>query len=104
MSEIIATFTIGFHSEKHFYRMKVEHYYSSSQVERFKILGKGERFLLMEKRILESSNRAWKIISELKTENPAQAAADIYAIQDCLDKYLKSRGDGVANKIRPRKR
>ena len=33
------------------FRMEVEHYYSSSEVERFKINGKNGRYILMEKRL-----------------------------------------------------
>lgn len=73
------------------YRMLVEHYYSSPQIERFKINGKGERFIKMEKR-LSVHKQPWKIIEgEIAPENVKQAAMAIVDIQNSIDKYLAQR-------------
>jgi hypothetical protein len=73
------------------FRLLVEHYYSSDQVERFKVFGKNERFVAMEKR-LQIHKQPWKIIEgNIYTTNVEVAAMAIKNIQDALDDYLKAK-------------
>jgi hypothetical protein len=77
------------------YRMLVDHYYSSAQVERFKIHGKNERFVLMEKR-LSLHKQPWKILEgTIDTSNVEQAAMAVRDIQDAIDDYLKQRKNNI---------
>ena len=52
---------VGKYDKGKTYRMLVEHYYSSPQVERFKINGNGQKFIRMEKR-LNIHKQPWKVI------------------------------------------
>ena len=73
------------------FRFLVEHYYSSDQVERFKVFGKEERFVGMEKR-LQINKQPWRIIEgDIDTTNVEVAAMAIKNIQDALDDYLKAK-------------
>lgn len=73
------------------YRMLVEHYYSSPQVERFKVHGKNERFILLEKR-LNLHRQPWKIIEgQIDTSNIEAAAMAVRDMQDSIDRYLDQR-------------
>ena len=73
------------------YRMLVDHYYSSEQVERFKIHGKNERYVLMEKR-LYLHRQPWKILEgKIDTTNIEQSSMAIRDIQDAIDRYLDQR-------------
>jgi hypothetical protein len=89
----IETFTIGvslWNSSKR-YRMTVDHFYSSDQVERFKIHGKNDRFIIMEKR-LNIHKQPWKVTEgDFNPENIQQTAAAIFDIQAALDNYLDDR-------------
>lgn len=80
------------------FRMLTEHYYSSPQVERFKINGKNDRFILMEKR-LDNHRQPWRIVEgEIDSSNVEQTALAIFDIQVAIDKYLDQRkreGGGV---------
>jgi len=72
------------------FRMEVEHFYTSVQVERFKIKGK-ERFIMMEKR-LALKRHPWKITKgQFNTTDVQEAAEAIRDIQDDLDRYLNQR-------------
>lgn len=72
------------------YRMLVEHYYSSPQVERFKIHGK-EKFILMEK-LLDRHKQPWKITQgDFDLANVQAAALAIKDMQDAIDNYLTER-------------
>lgn len=74
------------------YRMMVEHFYTSDQVERFRIQGK-EKQMIIEKRLKES--RKWKILEGAPLpKNPGdedQLALHILNIQRSLDRYLEER-------------
>ena len=91
--EISITFhivTMVFGTGKTF-RLLVEHYYSSDQVERFKVFGKNERYVAMEKR-LQIHRQPWRIIEgDIDTSNIETAAMAIKNIQDALDDYLKAK-------------
>ena len=51
------------------FRMELEHYYSSPQVERLKIKGKNDRHILMEKR-LDLKRQPWKVTKvDINTTN-----------------------------------
>ncbi len=71
--------------------MLVEHYYSSPQVERFKINGKNDRYILLEKR-LSLHRQPWKIIEgQIDTSNIEAAAMAVRDVQDSIDRYLDQR-------------
>lgn len=71
--------------------MEVEHYYSSPQVERFKIKGRNERFVLMEKR-LELKQQPWKVTKvDINNTNYEEAAMALRDMQDAIDNYLDKR-------------
>lgn len=73
------------------YRMLVEHYYSSVQVERFRIKGKNDREILLEKR-LTVHKQPWKIIQgNIETTDIKQAALAVRDTQDAIDFYLDLR-------------
>ena len=73
------------------FRMEVEHYYSSPQVERFKIKGKNDRYILMEKR-LELKRQPWKVTKvDITTTNYQEASMALRDMQDAIDGYLKAR-------------
>jgi hypothetical protein len=77
------------------FRMEVEHYYSSPQVERFKIKGKNDRYILMEKR-LELKRQPWKVTKvDITTTNYQEASMALRDMQDAIDNYLDQR-DGQA--------
>lgn len=94
MDEILNTFTIVVKkmNTPTVFTMKVDHVYSSEQLERFKVHGKNGRYVIMEKRLL--NNRSpWKITdgvpTGLKTKEEFESAAmAIRDIQDKLDNYL----------------
>ena len=70
------------------FKMLVEHYYSSVQVERFRIKGKGDREVLLEKR-LNVHKQQWKIIKgEIDTNDIQQSAMALRDTQDRIDDYL----------------
>lgn len=72
------------------FRMEVEHFYSSDQVERFKIHGKN-RFIIMEKR-LAVKRQPWKITEgQFNTSDIQEASMAIRDMQDSIDEYLKKR-------------
>lgn len=72
------------------FRMEVEHFYSSEQVERFKINGKN-RFIIMEKR-LALNRQPWKITEgQFNTSDIEETAMAIRDMQDSIDEYLKKR-------------
>lgn len=72
--------------------MLVNHYYSSDQVERFKIEGR-DRWIKMEKRLLhKGTGNGWKlidgsIISRYNTHIPSV----LVQITGAIDQYLESR-------------
>lgn len=71
--------------------MEVEHYYSSPQVERFKIKGKNDRYILMEKR-LELKRQPWKVTKvDITTTNYQEVSMALRDMQDAIDGYLKAR-------------
>ncbi len=74
------------------FRMKGEHYYSSPQVERFKINGVNNRFILMEKR-LRLKRQPWKVTKvDVPASNIQEAAMALHDMQDAIDQYLKRKG------------
>ena len=74
------------------FRMEVEHYYSSPEVERFKINGKNGRYILMEKR-LKLKRQPWKVTKiDVNSINYQEAAMAIRDMQDAIDRYLEARG------------
>ena len=73
------------------FRMEVEHYYSSPQVERFKIKGKNDRYILMEKR-LQLKRQPWKVTkADITTTNYQEVSMALRDMQDAIDGYLKAR-------------
>ena len=73
------------------FRMEVEHYYSSPEVERFKINGKNGRSLLMEKR-LKLKRQPWKVTKiDVNSINYQEAAMAIRDMQDAIDNYLDAK-------------
>ena len=73
------------------FRMEVEHYYSSSQVERFKIKGKNDRYILMEKR-LDLKRQPWKVTKvDINTSNYQEASMALRDMQDAIDRYLDQK-------------
>ena len=73
------------------FHMEVEHYYSSPQVERFKIKGRNNRFILMEKR-LELKRQPWKITKiDINSTNYQEASMALRDMQDAIDNYLQKR-------------
>lgn len=78
------------------FRMQVLHFYSSDQVERFKVNGKNNRFVILEKR-LNVKRQPWKLVEgTFTTENIQEAAQALMDMQDAIDNYLKQR-DGETN-------
>jgi hypothetical protein len=79
------------------YRILVEHYYSSVQVERFRIKGKNDREILMEKR-LTVHKQPWKIIQgNIEVKDIKQAAMAVRDTQDAIDDYLEARKTNPQN-------
>lgn len=77
--------------------MLVEHYYSSVQVERFRIKGKGDREIVMEKR-LNINNQPWKIVQgNIQSTDIQEAAMAVRDIQDAIDYYLVARKSNTQN-------
>lgn len=73
------------------FRMEVEHYYSSKEVERFKIKGKNDRHIPMEKR-LRLKRQPWKLTKiDINNINYPEAAMAIRDMQDAIDRYLEAR-------------
>lgn len=71
--------------------MRTAHIYSSEQVERFKVFGKDERFIMMEKR-LSLHRQPWKITSgNIAISNIQEAAMAVQYIQEAIDEYLDKR-------------
>lgn len=71
--------------------MEVEHYYSSTRLERFNIKGKNNRSILMEKR-LELKRQPWKITKlDINTINYEEAATALRDMQEAIDHYLDKR-------------
>jgi hypothetical protein len=89
---INVTFRISVHTRtRGNFNMEVEHYYSSPQVERFKIKGKNDRHILMEKR-LELKRQPWKVTKvDINTTNYQEAAMALRDVQDAIDRYLDQR-------------
>src|SRR5687768_2775072 len=74
------------------YRMLVEHYYSSDQVERFKVKGKNDKYILMEKR-LDLHRQPWKML-DLDISDSSDIKATTQSIRDiqlAIDRYLEQR-------------
>ncbi|MEJ8843863.1 hypothetical protein WG954_15840 [Lacibacter sp. H375] len=81
------------------FRMEVEHYYSSPQVERFKIKGKSDRFILMEKRI-ELKRQKWKVTkAEINSTNYQEVSMAVRDMQDAIDNYLSKRDEETKRQI-----
>ena len=84
--------------------MEVEHYYSSPQVERFKIKGKNDRHILMEKG-LELKRQPWKVTKlDINTDNYQEAAMALRDMQDAIDNYLNQDKKKPAIYVKPGKR
>lgn len=78
------------------YNMLVEHYYSSEQVERFRIKGK-DREILLEKRLTEH-RQPWKITKgNIDTTNIERTAMAIRDTQEAIDNYLLARKTNPIN-------
>jgi len=81
------------------FRMEVEHYYSSKEVERFKIKGKNDRHILMEKR-LRLKRQPWKVTKmDINNINYPEAAMAIRDMQDAIDTYLDQKGNATSGHI-----
>lgn len=95
---INVTFHIGVRvwNTQKVYRMLVEHYYSSLQVERFRIKGKNDREVLMEKR-LNINKQQWKVSGIIDTTDIKQAAMAVRDTQDQIDYYLEARKTNPQN-------
>lgn len=77
--------------------MEVEHYYSSSRLERFKIKGQNNRYILMEKR-LEVKRQPWKITKiDIDTIDYEEASTALRDMQDAIDHYLDKRKQENSN-------
>lgn len=76
--------------------MLVEHYYSSPQVERFRIKGKNDREVLMEKR-LNVNKQQWKVSGIINTNDIKEAAMAVRDTQDQIDYYLQARETNPQN-------
>jgi hypothetical protein len=96
---ISVTFTISIVAYNPYkkYQMRVEHYYSSVQVERFRIAGKDERVIELEKR-LALNKQPWKIVKgDIDTSNVERSAMAIRDVQDSIDDYLEQRKSDPQN-------
>jgi hypothetical protein len=73
------------------YKLLCEHYYSSDQVERFKVFGKNDRYVAMEKR-LNIHKQPWRILEgDIDLANVEMASVAIMNTQDSLNDYLKAK-------------
>lgn len=102
MSDPINTFNVTIYQYKDGkrigYNRKVDHIYSSDQVERFKIYGSGNKVMIIEKRLM-INKQPWKIIEGLvNTDDIEKAAMAIFNLQNALDEYL----DEKSGKKKPR--
>lgn len=89
--------TIRTWNTRKLYRMLVEHYYSSVQVERFRIKGKGDREIVMEKK-LNINSQPWKITQgDIQSADIQEAAMAIRDMQDAIDNYLEARKTNPQN-------
>lgn len=101
---IRSSFHIEVRTAKGKFRTEVEHYYSSPQLERFKIKGKNDRHILMEKR-LELKRQPWKVTKvDINTDNYQEAAMALRDIQDAIDNYLNQDNQKPVIYVKPGKR
>ena len=100
---INVTFRISVHTRtRGTFNMEVEHYYSSPQVERFKIKGKNDRYILMEKR-LDLKRQPWKVTKiDINTTNYQEASMALRDMQDAIDRYLDQRDGETKGKVLPK--
>ena len=76
------------------FKMLVQHYYSSPQVERFKISA-GGRHIVMEK-LLDRKRQPWKIVEGMPVKGDLQEAAlSVMSLQNTIDYYLNTRNKDV---------
>lgn len=89
--------TVRQHPTLDHYRMLVEHYYSSPEVERFKVNGAGGKFVAMEKILMEHGGR-WQVIGgDFAIKNYERVSMGIMSMQIAIDEYLKVRKDFPQN-------
>ena len=76
-------------TEKGLFRFYFHHFYSSNQVERFRLTSKkGEKQIIIEKKLF-NVRQPWKIIGgELRTKNAFDAALTLLIITKKIDLYL----------------
>ena len=84
--------------ENKIHRLAVNHFYTSPQAERFKIHGRNNRFIILEKRV-EGRKQSWKMIEgTITAANLEQTSVVIRNIQDALETYLKKRKQALFGK------
>jgi hypothetical protein len=84
------------------FRMEVEHYYSSPQIERFRVNGKNDRYILMEKR-LDLKRQPWKVTKvDINTTNYQEASMALRDMQDAIDRYLDQRDNATNGHVLPK--
>ena len=84
------------------FRMEVEHYYSSPQVDRFKINGKNDRYILMEKRV-ELKRQPWKVTKvDINTTNYQEASMALRDMQDAIDRFLSQSDGATQGHVKPK--
>jgi hypothetical protein len=100
---INVTFRITVHTRtRGNFHMDVVHFYSSDQVERFKIKGKNDRYVILEKR-LDVKRQPWKLVEgTFNPQNIQEAAQALVDMQDAIDRYLAQKGDQTDGHILPK--
>ena len=75
---------------KGFFRFYFHHFYSSNQVERFRLLAKKRaKTIVLEKRLF-NSYKPWKIIEgEVTTKDPRDAAMTLLYVTKQIELYLE---------------
>lgn len=82
--------------------MEVVHFYSSDQVERFKVKGKNDRYVILEKR-LELKRQPWKLVEgTFNPQNIQEAAQALVDMQDAIDRYLDQRDGETKGQVLPK--
>jgi hypothetical protein len=82
------------HAAEGKYRMKVDVLYKSAQVIRFRVHA-GEKYINMEKRLLNKSNH-WKVTEtniDMVGSGIAKSTYTVFEIQERLEEYIK-KDDG----------
>jgi len=86
------------------YRMLVDHYYSSDQVERFKVHGKNDKHILMERK-LNVHKQPWKLLNmDISGNDIKSITQSIRDIQLAIDRYLEQRDGEREGHVTPNKK